>query len=98
MNALDRERWNQLWRAAGARSENAPRYDQLVQLYNEPHRHYHNSRHILDCLREFDLARHLAKEPIAVEFADECSFDACLNRLFGWNARGNHKGEAAEAS
>src|SRR6185436_2336575 len=69
VNALDRDRWNALWRAAGAMQDTAPRCDQLIQLYNEPHRHYHNSRHITDCLSEFDLTRHLAKEPIAVELA-----------------------------
>jgi predicted metal-dependent HD superfamily phosphohydrolase len=69
VNGLDLERWKNLWRAAGAQTETASHFDQLVQLYNEPHRHYHNSRHIVDCLNEFDLTRHLAKEPLAVELA-----------------------------
>jgi predicted metal-dependent HD superfamily phosphohydrolase len=46
-----------------------PWYDKLVQLYSEPHRHYHNGRHIADCLREFDSARELTRDPFAVELA-----------------------------
>lgn len=38
-------------------------------MYSEPHRHYHNFHHIADSLAEFDRARHLAREPLAVELA-----------------------------
>ncbi len=38
-------------------------------MYSEPHRHYHNLRHISDCLSQFDRARHLAADPVAVELA-----------------------------
>lgn len=38
-------------------------------MYAEPHRHYHNQQHIVDCLSEFDQVRQLAVEPEAVEFA-----------------------------
>ena len=38
-------------------------------MYSEPHRHYHNSQHIADCLGEFDRARLLASGPTAVELA-----------------------------
>src|SRR5207253_2303756 len=37
--------------------------------YAEPHRHYHNQRHIADCLAEFDAVRRLAKQPEALELA-----------------------------
>lgn len=69
MNGLDRDRWNELWRAAGVPSDASSRYDQLTRLYAQPHRHYHNIQHIAECLREFDLARELAKQPLAVELA-----------------------------
>jgi len=38
-------------------------------MYAEPHRYYHNQKHIADCLGEFDRVRQLAVEPDAVEFA-----------------------------
>jgi predicted metal-dependent HD superfamily phosphohydrolase len=41
----------------------------LLALYAEPHRHYHNQRHIADCLVEFDGAAHLVTDPTAVEVA-----------------------------
>jgi predicted metal-dependent HD superfamily phosphohydrolase/GNAT superfamily N-acetyltransferase len=46
-----------------------PVYQQLVSRYSEPHRHYHNLRHIWECLAEFDIARDLAREPVALELA-----------------------------
>jgi predicted metal-dependent HD superfamily phosphohydrolase len=44
-------------------------YRELVSLYSQPHRHYHNFRHLAECLAEFDSARRLAREPVAVELA-----------------------------
>jgi len=68
VSALDRDRWNELCR--GARSEAAAQwYDRLLELYSEPHRHYHNAQHITDCLKEFDSVRDAAQEPLAVELA-----------------------------
>lgn len=46
-----------------------PVYEELVSRYSEPHRHYHNLRHIAECLAEFDATRELAREPVAVELA-----------------------------
>ena len=69
MSALTPERWSQLWRAAATAPAPAGSYDRLVALYSEPHRHYHNFHHIADCLAEFDRARVLAREPLAVELA-----------------------------
>ncbi len=44
-------------------------YQELVSRYSEPQRHYHNLTHIGECLAEFDSARQLAKDPVAVELA-----------------------------
>jgi predicted metal-dependent HD superfamily phosphohydrolase len=44
-------------------------YEQLQRFYSEPHRRYHNAQHIVECLTEFDSARHLARDPVAVELA-----------------------------
>jgi len=41
----------------------------LRRAYAEPQRHYHDQRHIADCLTEFEAARYLAKQPDAVELA-----------------------------
>lgn len=63
------ERWIGLWRKIGAITEPASAYQELVSLYSEPHRHYHNLRHISDCLAEFDALRAQARQPAAVELA-----------------------------
>jgi len=67
VSELNRERWNVLSRNAANNA--AEWYVRLTNLYSEPHRHYHNCRHIADCLGEFDSVRHLASEPEAVELA-----------------------------
>jgi len=63
------ERWLRLWEAAGARGDGRPWYDRLTTAYAEAHRHYHNQRHIAECLGEFDAARHLVRQAEAVELA-----------------------------
>jgi len=64
-----RARWVALWRKACASGDSSPWYDRLTAAYSEPHRHYHNQQHIAECLGEFDHARHLARQPEAVELA-----------------------------
>jgi predicted metal-dependent HD superfamily phosphohydrolase len=44
-------------------------YVRLIELYGEPHRHYHTLNHIRHCLREFDRAAALMDDPNAVEMA-----------------------------
>jgi predicted metal-dependent HD superfamily phosphohydrolase len=63
------ERWLRLWEAAGARGDGRSWYDRLTNAYAEDHRHYHNQRHIAECLGEFDAARHLVGQAEAVELA-----------------------------
>ena len=62
-------RWSALWRAVGVADAPPQWYERLTTAYAEPHRHYHNQRHIAECLAEFDRARHLAVHPAAVELA-----------------------------
>jgi predicted metal-dependent HD superfamily phosphohydrolase len=69
MNGPTPDRWAQLWRQVTAIGDPLPAYQELASLYSQPHRHYHNLRHIADCLAEFDSARHLAREPVALELA-----------------------------
>lgn len=51
--------------AKGARKE----FRSLVQHYTEPHRFYHNLKHIAHCLKEFSEVRYLAMHPDEVEMA-----------------------------
>lgn len=44
-------------------------YRELVGLYSEPSRKYHNLLHIAHCLDEFDAVRHLVKNPNELEIA-----------------------------
>src|SRR5690348_3284502 len=54
VNTLSQDRWISLWRSAQAKGDPLPWYKRLASAYAEPNRHYHNQRHIAECLREFD--------------------------------------------
>ena len=69
MTTLNRERWSQLWRSASGDGDGAAWFEVLSKRYEEPHRYYHRPQHIVECLAEFDSARHLASQPLAVELA-----------------------------
>ena len=70
-NEQELARFVALWRRSLAsdpgRAEAA--YAGLVELYGEPHRHYHTLVHIRHCLRQFELAADLMDQPDAVELA-----------------------------
>lgn len=69
MNVPTSERWRQVWRHVTTTGDPQPVYEELASRYSEPHRHYHNLRHIGECLAEFDAAEELATDPLAVELA-----------------------------
>jgi predicted metal-dependent HD superfamily phosphohydrolase len=69
MNWPGPERWRRLWKRIEASGDGSSWYETLTRAYAEPHRHYHNQRHIAECLAEFDAARSLAVQPDAVELA-----------------------------
>ena len=46
-----------------------PVLELLRAAYSEPHRRYHNLRHVAECLSEMDSARGLANSAAAVELA-----------------------------
>ena len=69
MNWPGPERWLRLWEAAEARGDGRRWYDRLTTAYGEAHRHYHNQRHIAECLGEFDAGRHLVGQVEGVELA-----------------------------
>jgi predicted metal-dependent HD superfamily phosphohydrolase len=69
MNWPSQDRWKALCQSAGVTNSELGWYDRLTKAHAEPQRHYHNQQHIAECLAEFDQARKLALDPVAVEFA-----------------------------
>lgn len=66
----DVERWHALWSGFGAsEAYDLELWDELQRCYAEFYRVYHTLDHIRDCLRQFDVARHLAERPAEVECA-----------------------------
>ena len=68
MNEL-RVRWQETLGAWGTPAVREGLYEKLAAAYTAPDRHYHDLRHIADCLRELDAARALAHDPRAIETA-----------------------------
>ena len=58
-----------LWKRLEAEGNAQETLDFLNKLYSEPHRFYHNLKHIMRCLDEFSGARHLAENPDMIELA-----------------------------
>jgi predicted metal-dependent HD superfamily phosphohydrolase len=69
MSSPAKTKWLEFWPRLGASNSPEPYFASLAAHYSEPHRAYHNLAHILDCLEQFAPARHLAHDPITVEFA-----------------------------
>src|SRR5262245_66185655 len=69
MSAFTSEGWARLWRDAKLSGSGNAWFEALAERYAEPHRYYHTSRHIAECLAEVDHVRHLARDPVAVELA-----------------------------
>ena len=66
---LDHTRWIALWHRIGAQGSGRSVFAHLSKAYAEPHRAYHNTEHIRDCLNELDVGRDLARRPDQVEAA-----------------------------
>jgi predicted metal-dependent HD superfamily phosphohydrolase len=66
---LDHTRWIALWHRIGAQGSGRSVFAHLSKAYAEPHRAYHNTEHIRDCLNELDVGRELARRPDEVEAA-----------------------------
>ena len=69
MNHATSDRWTRLWREQQLVGIALAAYQDLLAAHEESHRHYHNLRHISDCLAEFDSVRDLVENPGAVELA-----------------------------
>ena len=70
-SAWEWRRFTALWARSlpGAAVAAEPAHGRLIELYGEPHRHYHTLNHIRHCQREFDGAAALMTDPDAVEMA-----------------------------
>ena len=55
-DSLLRERFRDLWRRIGAADDGGRVFDEVLQAYQEPHRHYHGVEHLRDCLEQLDTA------------------------------------------
>ena len=71
--AVDRDellaRWDRVCRAWGTPALRREIFGQLFSAYTGPDRHYHDIRHVADCLHELDSIRALAQRPEAIELA-----------------------------
>ncbi|MDZ7891197.1 MAG: N-methyl-D-aspartate receptor NMDAR2C subunit [Rhodoferax sp.] len=57
------------WQEAGAHTDGVALCDALLAAYAEPHRHYHSTQHLAECLHGFEVVRHLAQRPAEVALA-----------------------------
>jgi len=64
-----KKRWNTLWKRIGAKGSGEDAYEELISLYGESHRAYHNFVHVVHLLREFDEILGLIENPNQVEVA-----------------------------
>lgn len=62
------ERWKDLMAGFGVFPK-SDMFDQLVQRYSEPHRHYHTLAHIDACLGQLDTVRAEARSDVEIEAA-----------------------------
>nr|CBA27394.1 hypothetical protein Csp_A02060 [Curvibacter putative symbiont of Hydra magnipapillata] len=58
-----------VWHDAGARTDGTALCDALLAAYSEPHRHYHSTQHLAECLQGFEAVSHLAQRPAEVALA-----------------------------
>ncbi len=63
------KRWYTLWERMGANGSGEDAYNELVSLYGETQRAYHNFVHIAHVMREFDGARSFIENPEQIEVA-----------------------------
>ncbi|HEX4881324.1 MAG TPA: hypothetical protein VFV18_03155 [Porticoccaceae bacterium] len=69
---LDRDRFCALWdrnRASAQGPAAAAIWAYLMEQFRQPHRHYHDHKHIAHCLAELDAARNEIGNPDMVELA-----------------------------
>lgn len=65
------QRWSALWQALELPESPArvALYAELMACYAEPHRHYHATQHLDECMAHLDALRDVAPRPAEVELA-----------------------------
>lgn len=61
--------WRAVWQALGVSSADEETFRRLLDRYAEPHRAYHNTAHLDDCLAHLPAVRTEAVHPAEVELA-----------------------------
>lgn len=64
-----KKRWLKLWKRVEAKGDPYKIYAELITLYSDERRTYHNLDHITHCLKEFAAVKHLCEHPDEVEMA-----------------------------
>jgi predicted metal-dependent HD superfamily phosphohydrolase len=64
-----KDRWLRVWSELGVDPPSAATFDALRASYSAPDRHYHDLRHVADCLEKFDACRQEAERPAEIEMA-----------------------------
>lgn len=61
--------WQRAWQGIGARGQGLELRDRLLEAWSQPHRQYHTTRHLADCLALLEPVLQLAQQPAEVEVA-----------------------------
>jgi predicted metal-dependent HD superfamily phosphohydrolase len=69
MTRTDAPHWEKLWHDLSAQGDPQPAYREIIAVYGQPGRHYHNLQHVGECLLELDCARALSQTPAEIESA-----------------------------
>lgn len=63
------EQWRLMWQTLGASAPDNTLFENLLGRYSEPHRKYHNDRHLDECLAGLAQVRAEATHPAEIELA-----------------------------
>ena len=61
--------WRRAWKGVGAHGQGQAVFNELVARYREPHRKYHTTQHLRECLAGFEGIRMPPPHPAEVEMA-----------------------------
>jgi predicted metal-dependent HD superfamily phosphohydrolase len=61
--------WARAWCGCGAGGDGETLHRELATRYAEPHRKYHTTQHLAECLTAFESVKHLPPHPAEVELA-----------------------------
>lgn len=65
----DPETWQSCWATVCSQGDGQAHRAELIGRYSEPHRAYHTTQHLNECLNQWAAHQHLARHPQAVYLA-----------------------------